>query len=162
MNKAGLVLGAVIICAAIAGAAYTIAHNYHPVPVPSSNTEQDGTGNASVGATGASAIVSYTDKGFSPSPLPIAVGTTVTWVNQSSHQMWIETTGSSGGDCTNAQAKALLNECASVGGGGSYSYTFSALGTFSYFNQQHRNDTGTVIVTEASSSGRINPKAVPE
>lgn len=160
MNKAGLILGAVIIIAAIAGAAYTIAHNYHPAPAPSSNTQ--GSGNASVGATGASAIVMYTDKGFSPSPLPIAVGTTVTWVNQSSHSMWIEATGPSGGDCANAQAKSSLNECASAGNGGSYSYTFSQIGTFTYFNHQLESDTGTITVIEASSSGHINPKAVPE
>lgn len=162
MNKAGLILGAVIIIAAIAGAAYTISHSYHPAPAPSSNTEASSTGNASVGATGASAIVTYTDKGFSPSPLPIAVGTTVTWVNQSSHEMWVEATGPSGGNCMNAQAKAALNECASVSKDGSYSYTFSALGTFTYFNHQHSNDTGTVTVTEAVPAGHINPKAIPE
>lgn len=162
MNKAGLVLGAVIIIAAIAGAAYTIAHNYHPAPVPESNTAQTGSGNAAVGANGASSIVTYTDKGFSPSPLTIAAGTTVTWVNQSSHDLWVEGVGPSGGDCSSAAAKSTLNECAAVGSGGSYSYTFTKPGTFTYFNHQLESDSGTVTVSDASSAGPINPNAIPE
>lgn len=162
MNKAGLILGAVIIIAALAGAAYTIAHTYHPGSVTEPVQQQSGTGNAAVGANGASSIVTYSDKGFSPSPVSISEGTTVTWVNQSSHTMWIEATGPAGGDCSSTAAKAALDECQAVSSGGTYSYTFTTLGSFPYFNHALTSDTGLVVVSAASSSGPINPNALPE
>ena len=154
-------LGAVIIIVAVAGAVFYIAHTYRPAPFKEPAADQTGSGNAAVGATGTSAIVTYSDTGFSPSSLSIGVGTTVTWANQSSHTMWVQKAGSAG-DCSSAQAKTLLNECQAVSVGGTYSYTFTTLGTFSYFNQEKSTDTGTVVVSDASAAGPINPSAVPE
>lgn len=160
MNKAGVVLGAVIIILAIGGAAYTISRTYHPAP--SVSPGQTGTGNAAVGANGTSVIITYTDAGFAPSPLTVAVGTTVTWSNQSSHPLWVEATGPAGGDCANAQAHTTLDECQTVSSGGTYSYTFTKLGTVSYFNHERASDTGIITVSDTTSAGPINPNAVPE
>lgn len=158
MNRAGVIVGALVIIAAIGIAAITLVRTYHPTSSPT--PEQSGNGNASVGASGASSVITYTDKGFSPSPLTINVGTTVTWVNQGSQKMWVEAADSSRGDCPNT--KTALNECQAVSVGGTYSYTFTNVGTFPYINQVNISDSGSITVTKTSSAGPINPRAIPE
>lgn len=154
MNKAGWIIGLLVIVAAVGGALYVATSQKAAAP---SETDGGGSGNAVVGATGVSSIVTYTDEGFSPTPLTIAVGTTVTWSNESSHRMWVAASPEAG--CPNPET---LNECSAVGPGGSYSYTFTKVGSVQYVNHERNQDAGSVIVTDASAAGRINPQAVPE
>lgn len=148
MKKASWALGIIVLIAALFGAYTYIRHTTQTVPA----AETSGTGNAAVGANGASAVITYTDTGFSPSPFTIAVGTTITWVNQSSHKMAVTaSTNKCGGD-----GSVLISN------GGTFSFTFSTVGTFPYMNCEAKEDTGTIVVTEASASGPINPNAVPE
>ncbi|HWU24451.1 MAG TPA: hypothetical protein VN086_01715 [Candidatus Paceibacterota bacterium] len=155
MNKAAWIIGILLLIAAL-GSAYFLTSR-PPVPAPS---QDNGTGNAAVGATGVSTVITYTDTGFSPSPQTIAPGTTVTWVNQSSRTMWIESAAGRGSGC--AHPGSTLDQCQGVGKDGTYSYTFTTLGTFEYLNHAQISDAGTIIVTNASSSGPINPAALPE
>lgn len=155
MNKATWILGLLVIIVALGGAYFFSIRQDQP-PAPDSGA----TGNATVGATGVSAIITYTDTGFSPSPQTIAPGTTVTWVNQSSHLMWIESSAGRGNGC--AHPGSTLDQCQGVAKGGTYSHTFTALGTFAYLNHAKLSDEGVIMVTNASSSGPINPNALPE
>lgn len=156
MNKTAWIAGILLIIIALGGAYFITTQEHHPVPAPDSNV----TGNASVGANGASTVITYTDNGFSPSVQTVAPGTTVTWVNQSSRTMWIETAAHRGDGC--AQPGSTLDECKGVAKDGTYSYTFTILGTFDYLNHAQISDGGTIIVTSASSSGPIRPNVVPE
>lgn len=155
MNKATWITGLLLIIVALGGA-YFFSIRQSQMPAHDS----DATGNATVGANGASTIVTYTDTGFSPVEQTIAPGTTVTWVNQSSRTMWIESAENRGSGC--AKPGSTLDACKGIGKDGTYSYTFTALGTFNYVNHAQISDGGTIIVTNASSSGPINPAAIPE
>jgi plastocyanin len=101
-------------------------------------------------------VISYTDSGFSPSTLTIKKGMTVTFVNQSSDEMWIgsdEHPSHTGYDGTSKDEHCApgytgvmpLDQC---GTGASFSFTFTKAGTWSFHN--HRNDDahGSVTVTE--------------
>lgn len=84
------------------------------------------------GGVAARTVVTFTDKGFSPSPVTVRVGTTVTFVNESSGPMWVESTG--------------FNEYAGVGSGGTYEYTFVKVGTWTYDNHMNPAVKGKVVV----------------
>lgn len=155
MSRTSWSIAVLILVLALAGAVFLIRNQGAAAPDAAQHT---GSGNAAVGANGVSYVVTYTDDGFSPSPVTVLPGTTVTWSNQSSHVMWVETTGP-GGDCGSAQA---FNSCKKIGTGGSYSHTFKDAGTYPYFNQEHSQDTGIVIVNADASAGPINPNAQPE
>lgn len=83
----------------------------------------------------------YTDNGFSPGTITVKVGTPVTFINQSSEDMWVASnphpihTDLSGFD-----------EKQSVSNGGSYTYTFEKAGTWGFHNHKNPTMTGTVIV----------------
>jgi plastocyanin len=104
----------------------------------------------------ASAVtITYTDSGFSPKAVTVAQGTTVTFVNQSSKQMWV---GSAphptheGYDGTTEKVHcasgytgpAPFDECSF---GTSFSFTFTKAGTWGYHNHASSADWGTVTVT---------------
>jgi plastocyanin len=85
------------------------------------------------GGVQARTVVTFTDKGFSPSPVTVRTGTTVTFVNESSGPMWVESSG--------------FNERTSVGRGGTYEYTFVKVGTWSYQSHMSPAVKGTIVVT---------------
>ncbi|MBI3495579.1 cupredoxin domain-containing protein [Candidatus Berkelbacteria bacterium] len=96
---------------------------------------------ATSSSTQTAAKVSYTDSGFSPASITVKSGTTVTFTNTSSQSMWVASdphpihTGLAGFD-----------ERASVEKGGTYSFTFTKVGSFGYHNHLNPSDTGTVVV----------------
>ncbi len=93
-----------------------------PTPSPSSSTVSIVSGASSKGA-GA----------YSPNPITIATGMTVTWMNNDS------ITHTSTSD-TNAW------DSGNIAAGGSFSHTFSSAGTFTYHCMIHPGMTGTVTV----------------
>lgn len=113
-------------------------------------------GAADTGTTAGAATVTYTDAGFSPSTLTVKEGTAVTFLNQSSRDMWIasdEHPTHTGYDGTNKDTHCApgyagakpLDEC---GTGASYTFIFSKAGTFGFHNHPEDDDHGTVIVTQ--------------
>lgn len=108
-------------------------------------------------ATGASVgtpvTVTYSDAGFTPSTVTIKAGTSVTFVNTSSHAMWVASadhpthtvySGTSKSDhCPNGTATDF-DQCAT---GTSYTFVFNKVGTWGYHNHVGASDKGTVIVT---------------
>ena len=89
-------------------------------------------GNFIIGAS-SSSPVSITDFAFSPSPLTVPVGATVTWTNNG----MVSHTSTSD---TGVWASALLPP------GGTFSFTFTSTGTFPYHCQIHFGMVGTIIV----------------
>lgn len=155
MNRITWGIGITVVLAAVAGV-FIMVRDQEPARQDSQTT-----GNAAVGANGASSIITYSDNGFVPASLTIAAGTTVTWDNQSSEKLWVKATGSSDTDCP--ASSTALNECAAVAKGGTYSHTFTTLGTFTYANREKSSDTGTITVTnDVTQSGPINPAATPQ
>ena len=86
-------------------------------------------------------LVSYTNRGFSPSTLTIKAGKSVHFVNNSSKAMSLTTT-----DTTNSQVFAEFNQGKTVGQGGFYDFTFLSVGTWGYMNRNNAIDKGTIIV----------------
>ena len=83
--------------------------------------------------------VDIADFAFSPDPLDIAVGTTVTWTNKDSFAHTASATGE-------ASAAGIAFDSKNLGSGNSYSYTFAKAGTFTYRCAIHNSMTGTVVV----------------
>lgn len=73
---------------------------------------------------------------FSPNPVEIKVGETVTWLNDDSGRHTIT-------------AKDGVFESELMGKGQSFIYTFDREGEYSYFCEPHPNMVGTVVVTES-------------
>lgn len=120
-------------------------------------------GEGDVGASGASSIIMYSDTGFSPTPTTLAVGTTATWSNESSRSLWVYPSNDGEDYCIGQDAPTSFNQCTSIEKGGSYSYTFTEPGTYTYHNQDRPADVGVIYVTaDSTSAGKINPDAIPQ
>lgn len=157
---------ALIIAIVVIGGAYLLLSNKTQAPVmnpatagdtsaPLETTNPNATTPATTSAASAPVTVTYTDSGFSPKTVDIAVGTSVTFVNNSSHRMWVASNNHPSHtlyDGTNLQqhcsngTSTSFDECTAVSAGASYSYTFAKAGTFPYHNHTQANDNGTVVV----------------
>lgn len=93
------------------------------------------------GGVQARTVVTFTDKGFSPSPVTVKSGTTVTFVNESNSAMWI----ASDPHPTHTLLPGF-DQLTSVGKGGTYEYIFAKVGTWTYHNHMNPTVKGTVIV----------------
>lgn len=98
----------------------------------SATTPQSGTA-TSPAATDA---VTITDYAFTAKTITVKKGSAVTWTNKGAVQHTIT------GDSDNTIHSQPLNT------GDTYTYTFSATGTYAYHCSFHAGMTGTVIVTE--------------
>lgn len=101
-----------------------------------------GTSGMEKGGVAARTEVIYSDGGFAPSPVTVKVGSVVTFVNESSGQMQVESD-----PYPTHSILPDLYETTSVGRAGVYEYTFIRVGTWIYHNRASRNVKGTVIVT---------------
>ena len=123
------------------------------VPVTTSTT----TTTTTTTTTGTQNTIHYTDNGFVPALLSVSVGTQVTFVNDSSDEMWIASNPHpthQGYDGTTKSVHCAVgyagptpfDECAAVMQGGSYSFTFTKIGTWGYHNHGAPANGGTVVV----------------
>ena len=92
---------------------------------------------------GENVIVTYSDSGFTPNTVTVKAGTTVSFVNESTKQMWVASAMH-----PTHQLLPGFDELESVGEGGTYEYTFAKIGTWKYHNHVGPSDTGSVVVTE--------------
>ena len=95
--------------------------------------------------------VFYTDKGFSPNSLTIRKGATITFQNQSTHDMRpasdphpAHTDYPTTGGCVGS----TFDACRIIKPGAYWSFEFDSVGTWKYHNHLNPSDTGTVIVVE--------------
>jgi plastocyanin len=89
-----------------------------------------------------SASVTIQNFAFSPTPLTVPIGSTVTWTNQDSTS---HTTTSDDGSAVSWSSPALSK-------GGTYSVTFTQTGTFTYHCAIHPYMQGTIVVQAAGAT----------
>ena len=93
-----------------------------------------------VPATG-TATVSYTGTAFSPKTITVKQGVAVTFVNNGSTTMWVVTDMH-----PTHRLLPSFNEGKAVGKGGTYTYTFTKVGTWPYHNEENVTVGGAVVV----------------
>jgi amicyanin len=129
--KTSFILGGILLLAVVIGAG-TVAYGHHSATTPSANSTQ--TQKTAVVVPNSVSIKNYA---YSPSPLTVKVGTTVTWTNTdiARHTVTVD-------DATKNGPKSPF-----FGQGQSYSFTFTQAGTFTYHCEPHPYMHGTVEVT---------------
>ena len=105
--------------------------------------------------------IAYTDQGFSPKSVTMLLGTTVTFVNQSSQRMWVASAmhpthtaynGTSLSQHCPDRNNSAFDQCVAVGSGGSFSFVFNKEGTWKYHDHVSPSAFGSVTVTAAASA----------
>ncbi len=110
-----------------------------PTPTQAGNTPTTGTTATPSGPTKAIAIDTSTGSfGFNPATITITVGTTVTWTNTTSAPHTVTSDDGTSFD-SNINTPISAN-------GGTFSFTFTKAGTFSYHCQIHPFMKATIIV----------------
>jgi plastocyanin len=108
--------------------------------------------------TPAGVTVFYTAQGFSPKSVTVPLGTTVSFVNQSSGSMWVASAPHpthQGYDGTTKDqhcvagysGPAPFDQCSA---GSVFTFTFTKSGTFGYHNHASASDYGTITVVGAA------------
>lgn len=115
----------------------------------------DNTASTSETMMAESAVVTYTNDGFSPSNVVINVGDTVTFMNESDHEMWVasathpsheaysQTTLS---DHCPDETGTAFDQCEGVDTGESWSFMFDQAGDWKYHNHLESSATGSITV----------------
>ncbi len=88
-------------------------------------------------AAAAPPAVQIVKDAYTPASITVTVGQTVTWTNT-------DTTPGNGHTVTSSGHGPLKSS--SMSQGGTFSYTFSAAGTYAYYCAIHPDMTGTVVV----------------
>ena len=95
------------------------------------------------GGVAARVVVTFTDSGFSPKSVTVSSGSTVAFMNESTGGMWVASDVH-----PTHQLLPGFDAQKSVAKGGSYEYTFTKVGTWTYHNHVAPTQTGTVVVTK--------------
>jgi plastocyanin len=86
-------------------------------------------------------IVKYTETGFVPASITLAKGSSVTFRNDAGTALQI-----SPADQTNQPYASFNQEKSSLKKGGTYSYTFTTVGSYTYYNENAKTDTGVITI----------------
>ena len=105
-----------------------------------STTSADGSNSVSI----VSGATSLTDTAYSPNPIQVSVGTTVTWTNNDSQPHTV-TSGSNGQP--DNKFNSSPNFTPLMNAGQTFSFTFTQAGDYPYFCLLHPNMVGTVSVS---------------
>ena len=129
MNRATVSLTSLALAGVLAVAPYAGPATATPLPAPTSATFSDGA------RTTQQVAVSIRDFAFSPTPITVAAGTTVTWTNEDSaaHTVTFD-------DASVPSSEVLAR-------GATFSITFATAGTYTYYCSIHPSMRGTVTVT---------------
>ncbi|MCR4368278.1 MAG: hypothetical protein NUV67_00020 [archaeon] len=102
----------------------------------------------------------YTSDGYSPNPLTITVGETVTWVNESDIDMWPASAmhpthtvypGSGIEKCGTEEEEGLFDACRNIASGESFTFTFLEEGEWAFHDHLTSGKFGKVIVQSVES-----------
>lgn len=108
-------------------------------PAPTGPMQEETAGMVAQG----NVTVMLTASGFSPKTVTVKKGTVVTFTNAVSGNMWIASDV-----YPTDQLLPGFNALKNVGNGGTYTYTFTKVGTWAYHNEAETSVKGTVVVTE--------------
>lgn len=146
MDKRLAALIVIVVVVALGGAGWYLAGRNTATPASSaSSTSSSGSMSGAADKSSGSTInqpvdttVTIQNMAFTPDSMVVHTGTTITWKNADSvaHTV-VETDGKQGPDSS------------SIAPGSSYSFTFTAAGTYHYHCSIHPSMTGTITVTAA-------------
>jgi len=100
----------------------------------SGNSVQQPTASIPSDSTVVRTVANAGSNSFSPNPVEVKVGETVTWINDDSGRHTVT-------------SKDGVFDSGMMGKGQSFSYTFNKAGEYSYHCSPHPNMVGTVVVT---------------
>jgi plastocyanin len=125
-------------CASTAGGANTTPTNTPAPPAATATTAAPTATSNPPAATVKIVGASFSSFGFSPSSVTVKVGDTVEWVNNSTVA---HTSTSDSGSAVSWDSSAIDS------GGGTFSFTFTKAGTYTYHCSFHPSMHGTIVVT---------------
>lgn len=139
MNKSLVAALIVILLILIGGSIYLTHRNNTGANNPARTTTNASGSSSNSGSQNATATdkVTIANFAFSPANITVKKGTTVTWTNNDSTTHTIVESDSQTGPASGSLAP-----------GSSYSFTYSAAGTYPYHCSIHPDMIGTVVVTE--------------
>jgi plastocyanin len=136
VKKNAVVIASVVIAGAIV-ATYVLSGNMNMEVGGSGNSIQQPTATSiPSNSTVVRIVANAGSNSFSPNPVEVKVGETVTWINDDS------------GRHTVTSKNGVFNS-ELMGRGQSFSYTFDKAGEYPYSCEPHPNMVGTVVVTES-------------
>jgi len=100
-------------------------------------------------------IITFTNSGFSPSPLTVKVGDTVKFVNNSDKAFWPASAmhpthktypGSDIEKCDTDERGSIFDACEGIAPGRSWEFTFTEVGEWGYHDHLNAKFFGKVIV----------------
>jgi plastocyanin len=136
VKKNAIVIASVVIVGAIV-ATYVLSGNMNMGVAGSGNIVQQTTATSIPdNSTVVKMVANAGSNSFSPNPVEVKVGETVTWINDDSGRHTVT-------------SKDGVFDSGIMGKGQSFSFTFDKAGEYQYFCEPHPNMVGTVVVTES-------------
>ena len=136
VKKNAVVIASVVIAGAIV-ATYVLSGNMNMGVAGSGNSVQQTTATSiPSNSTVVRIVANAASNSFSPNPVEVKVGETVTWINDDSGRHTVT-------------SKDGVFDSGMMGKGQSFSFTFDKVGEYPYFCEPHPNMVGTVVVTES-------------
>lgn len=144
----------VVVLLVLVGGWYMLSGTPAQAPVTSDQTVETDLPAAPVES---GSVVVYTDQGFAPPSITIPAGTKVTFMNQSTKNMWVASamhpshsvySGTTLSEhCPDASGTAF-DACGNTAPGATYTFTFGKAGTWKYHDHIDASKFGTIVVTE--------------
>jgi manganese oxidase len=135
IKKNAVVITSVVIASAIV-ATYLLSGNMNMGVKGSGNSGQETTTAIPSNSTLVKIVANAGSNSFSPNPVEVKVGETVTWINDDSGRHTVT-------------SKDGTFDSGVMGKGQSFSFTFDKSGQYPYFCSPHPGMVGTVVVTES-------------
>jgi plastocyanin len=136
VKKIGILIASVVIAGAIV-ATYILSGTMNMGVEGSENSvQQPTTTSIRSNSTVVKIVANAGSNSFSPNPVEVNVGETVTWLNDDFSRHTVT-------------SKDGVFDSDIMGKGQSFSYTFDKAGEYSYYCSPHPNMVGTVVVTES-------------
>ena len=135
VKKNAVVIASVVIAGAIM-AMYVLSGNMNMGVEGSGNSVQQPTASIPSNSTVVRIVANAGSNSFSPNPIEVKVGETVTWINDDSGRHTVT-------------SKDGFFDSGMMGKGQSFSFTFDKAGEYTYHCEPHPNMVGTVVVTES-------------
>jgi len=133
VKKNAVVIASVVIAGAIV-ATYVLSGSMN-MGVEGSGNGQEPITTIPENSTVVKIVANAGSNSFSPNPVEVKVGETVTWINDDSGRHTVT-------------SKDGTFDSGMMGKGQSFSFTFDKAGEYPYFCSPHPNMVGTVVVTE--------------
>ena len=135
IKKNAAVIASVVIASAIV-ATYVLSGNMNMGVEGSGNSIQQPTASIANNSTVVRIVANAGSNSFSPNPVEVKVGETVTWINDDSGRHTVT-------------SKDGVFDSEMMGKEQSFSFIFDKAGEYPYFCSPHPGMVGTVVVTES-------------